>query len=210
MALATALASCADQGLPKVDYPELDETNPLLSQWDSEYGTPPFESIKIEHYEAAFDAAIEYARAELKAIVENPRKATFGNTIVALERQGGLLSRVSGVFYPLLSANTSDEMEDVAMRIQPRLTELSNDISLNAELFERVESVYNSSRLLLSDEDKKLLEDTYKGFARSGAALSDSDKELYRSYTTELSTLSLSFGQNSLAATNEYLLNINE
>lgn len=210
MAIATTFASCADNQLPWVDYPELDRTNPLLAEWDNEYGTPPFESIKLEHYQGAFDAAIEYARAELKAIVENPSKATFGNTIVALERQGGLLSRVNRVFFPLLSANTSDEMEQIAMDIQPRLTELSNDISLNAELFQRVKSVYNAPNLLLDTEDKKLLENTYKSFARSGAALSDSDKELYRSYTSELSTLSLQFGQNSLAATNGYILNITD
>ncbi len=201
-------AACADASMPVVNYPELDKTNPLLADWGDEFSTPPFEQIKVEHYEPAFDAAIECARAELKAIVENEAKPTFHNTIVALERQGELLDRVSGVFYPLLSAHTNPQMEEISMAIQPKMTELSNDISLNPVLFERVKAVYDNPSMRLDEQDKMLLEECYKGFERSGAALSDSDKEIYREITTELGRLGLEFSQNILASTNAFTINI--
>lgn len=208
MAISALAVSCGDQSIPVAAYPELDLTNPLLAEWDTPHQTPPFSQIELEYFEPAFEAAIECSRAELEAIVSNPSKPTFGNTIVALERQGALLNRIAGVFFPLMSANTSDEMQAVAMRIQPKLTELGNDISLNPELFERVKAVYEKPGCGLSTEDKTLLENTYKGFARGGAALSDSDKELYREYSTILSNAKLQFSQNSLAATNDYTLNL--
>ncbi len=206
-AFATA---CADHSIPKAQLPELDTTNPLLAEWNTPYQTPPFSAIELKHYEPAFEAAIACSRAEIEAIVSNPAKPTFGNTIVALERQGALLSRIAGIFYNLLEADTSDEMQQIAERIQPKLTALSNDVSLNPELFARVKAVYEQSNFGLSKEEKKLLEDTYKSFARKGAALSDADKELYRQYTTELSGLTLKFGQNTLSATNAFTLNITD
>ncbi len=208
MAISALSVGCADQSIPVAQYPELDLTNPLIAEWETPHQTPPFSSIEVEHYEPAFDAAIACSRAELEAIISNPAKPTFGNTIIAMERQGALLGRVAGVFYPLLSANTSDQMQEVAMKVQPKLTELSNDISLNPELFERVKAVYEHPGRGLSSEDKMLLDNTYKSFARGGAALSDSDKELYRQYSTELSNATLQFGQNSLAGTNAYTLNL--
>ncbi len=208
MAISAIAIGCADHSIPQAQYPELDLSNPLLAQWDTAHQTPPFSKIKLEDYEPAFDAAIAFSRAELEAIISNPAKPTFGNTIVALERQGELLGKVAGVFYPLLSACTSDQMQDVAMRVQPKLTELGNDISLNPELFARVKAVYENPGRNLSVEDKMLLENTYKGFARGGAALSDSDKELYREYSTALSAATLQFGQNSLAATNAFSVNM--
>lgn len=146
----------------------------------------------------------------MDAIVNNPAKPTFANTIEAMENQGELLGRISGVFFNLLEADTSDEMQAIAMRIQPKLTELGNDVSLNPQLFERVKEVYEHPGFFLSKEDKKLLEDTYKGFVRSGANLSDEDKAAYREYTGELSSLTLAFGQNSLAATNAFTYNITD
>ncbi len=209
MAISALMVSCGgDQSIPVATYPELDLSNPLLAPWETPHQTPPFSKIELEHYQSAFDAAIACSRAELEAIISNPAKPTFGNTIVALERQGELLGRVSGVFYPQMSANTSDEMQEIAMSIQPKLTELSNDISLNPELFERVKAVYENPGKGLSQEDKMLLENTYKGFARGGAALSDSDKELYRQYSTELAATTLQFGQNSLSATNAFTINM--
>ncbi len=196
--------------MPEVSYPALDMTNPLLVEWDTPHQTPPFSKIKVEHFEPAFDAAIACSRAELDAIVNNTAEPTFENTIVALEQQGALLNKVSGVFYPLMSANTSDELQAVAMSVQPKLTALGNDISLNPVLFERVKAVYDSKPKGLSKVDKKLLEDCYKGFARGGAALNDADKELYREYSTELSNLTLSFGQNALAATNAFTINLTD
>lgn len=209
MTFSALAAGCADNSIPKAQLPELDKSNPLLADWNTPYQTPPFSKIALADYEPAFDAAIACSRAEIEAIVRNPAKPTFGNTIVALERQGELLGRISGIFYNLLEADTSDEMQQIAERVQPRLTALSNDISLDPALFARVKAVYeNPGRL--DKEDKKLLEDTYKGFARSGAALSDADKELYRKYTTELSGLTLQFGQNALAATNAFTINITD
>lgn len=202
-------AGCADNSIPKAQLPELDLSNPLLAAWNTPYQTPPFSEIELSDYEPAFDAAIACSRAEVDAIVNNPKKPTFGNTIVALERQGELLNRISGIFFNLLEADTSDEMQEIALRVQPKLTEFSNDLSLNPELFARVKYVYEHPGRL-KKEDKKLLEDTYQGFARSGAALSDADKELYRKYSSELSALTLQFGQNALAGTNAFTLNITD
>ncbi len=203
--------ACADGGaMPNVEYPNIDKSNPLLAEWSDEFSTPPFESIQLEHYEPAFDTAIACARAEYRAIVENPAAPTFQNTIVALERQGELLDRVAGVFYPLLSADTNDDMEALSLHVQPKLTELGNDISLDADLFARVRAVYENQPEGLTAEDKMLLKESYKGFERSGAALSDSDKEIYREVTTELGRLGLEFGQNVLAATNAFTINITD
>ena len=210
MTLAAFAAGCADNSIPRAQLPELDTTNPLLAQWETPHATPPFSKIELAHYEPAFEAAIACQRAEIDAIVNNPAKPTFGNTIAALERSGELLGRIEGVFYNLLSADTSDEMQEIALRVQPKLTELSNDISLNPELFARVKAVYEHPGCCLKKDDKKLLEDTYKSFARNGAALSDADKELYRQYTSKLSALTLQFGQNALAATNAFALNITD
>ncbi len=208
MAISALAVGCGDQSIPEANYPEIDLTNPLLVEWDTPHQTPPFSKIETSHFEPAIDAGIAYARAELEAIINNPSKPTFGNTIVALERQGALLDKVCGVFYPLMSADLTDELQQVAINVQPKLTELGNDISLNPLLFERVKAVYENPGCGLSAVDKRLLEESYKGFARGGAALSDSDKELYREYSTELASLSLQFSQNSLNATNAYTLNL--
>ena len=210
MAISAMTAGCADNSLPKAQLPELDKTNPLLVEWDTPYATPPFSKIELKHYEPAFDAAIACSRAEIEAIVNNPAKPTFKNTVVALERQGALLNRISGVFYNLLSSNTSEEMQRIAAEVQPRLTALQNDIALNPELFARVKAVYEHPGWFLSQEDKMLLEKSYKSFARNGAALSDADKELYRQYSTQLAGLTLKFDQNELAATNAFELNITD
>ena len=210
MTISAFAAGCAGDSMPVADLPEIDTTNPLLGEWDTPRNTPPFDKIKITDYEPAFETAIAVSRAEIEAIANNPARPTFRNTIVAMERQGRLLNRISGIFYNLREADTSDEMDAIALRIQPALTELGNDIALNPALFARVKAVYEGSRRGLSEVDVKLLEDTYKGFARSGAALSDEDKELYREYTSALSEATLKFGQNSLAATNAFAYNITD
>lgn len=112
MTFSAMAAGCADNSIPKAQLPELDTTNPLLAEWNTPHQTPPFSQIELSDYEPAFDAAIACSRAEIEAIVNNPKKPTFGNTIVALERQGALLDRISGVFYNLLEAATSDQMQE--------------------------------------------------------------------------------------------------
>ena len=194
---------------PKVEMPKIDTNNPLLADWKTPHQTPPFDKISISDYEPAIETAIAVSRAEIEAIVNNPAKPTFKNTILALENQGELLDRITSVFFNMLQCNTSDELQAIAMRIQPKLTQLGNDISLNPELFKRVKAV-NENPGKLSKEDAKLLENTYKSFVRSGANLSDKDKELYRQYSSELSQLTLKFGQNSLASNNAYHLNITD
>ena len=208
MSISAFAVSCADRSLPVAQLPEIDTTNPLLAEWDTPHQTPPFDKIKVSDYEPAFETAIAVSRAEIDAIVNNPAKPTFANTIVAMECQGRLLNRISGVFFNLLEADTSEEMQAIAMRIQPKLTELSNDVALNPELFKRVKAVYDNPDWFLSKEDKMLLEKSYKSFVRSGANLSDEDKAKYREYTNELSSLTLAFGQNALAATNAFSYNI--
>ena len=207
MSFATLLASCGDN-MPVAQLPEIDTNNPLLAEWNTPHATPPFDKISISDYEPAFETAIAVSRAEVDAIINNPAKPSFNNTILALEKQGELLDRISSVFFNLLECHTSQEMQEIAMRIQPKLTELGNDVSLNPELFKRVKAVHENPGLFLSKEDKKLLENTCKSFVRSGANLNDADKELYRQYSSELSQLTLQFGQNSLAANNAFSLNI--
>ena len=208
MSVSALLGACAGNDMPVAQLPEIDTTNPLLAEWDTPHATPPFDKIKVSDYEPAFETAIAVSRAEVDAIVNNPAKPSFKNTILALEKQGELLERIESVFFNMLQCNTSDELQAIAMRIQPKLTELGNDVSLNPELFKRVKAVNENPGLFLTKEDKKLLENTYKSFVRSGANLNDEDKELYRQYSSELSQLTLQFGQNSLAANNAYSLNI--
>ena len=203
-ALTMALVGCGGDNIAN---------NPLVKEWNTPYQTPPFSEIKLKHYEPAIDYAIELNRADIDAIVNNPEAPTFENTIVAMERAGELLGRVTGVFFVLNNCDTNDEMQQIANNITPKLTELGNDVSLNPELFNRVKAVYEQyerGELQLDQEDKTLLEETYKGFVRSGALLDGEKQELYRQYTTELAQLTLKFGQNALAATNAFALNITD
>ncbi len=185
------------------------QENPLIKESDRIYQTPPFAEIKPEHYSPAFDYALSEARAEIEAIATNPDAPTFENTIVALERSGKTLGRVSAIFFAVHEADATPELDAVAEEIQPKLIAYSNDLSLDPRLFERVRTVYESKDTLdLDPASETLLDNTYKMFVRGGAALSDADKERYREISNELSMLSLRFGQNVLAATNAFTLNI--
>ena len=210
MSASALLGACGGNDMPVAQLPDIDTNNPLLAEWNTPHQTPPFDKIAITDYEPAFETAIAVSRAEVEAIVNNPAKPSFNNTILALEKQGQLLERIESVFFNMLQCNTSDELQNIAMRIQPKLTQLGNDISLNPELFKRVKAVNENPGWFLSKEDKKLLENTYKSFVRSGANLDDEKKELYRQYSEELSQLTLQFGQNSLASNNAYHLNITD
>lgn len=185
--------------------------NPLLKPFGGLHGTPPFSAIRIEDYAPAFEQAIADARAEVEAIAGNPETPSFANTIEALEFSGQKLSEISSIFFNLNESNTSDTMQQLSLELSPKLTEFNNDVSLNPVLFERVRRVYEGrDSLQLTQEQAQLLEKTYKSFSRNGAALSDSDKETYRKLTSELSQLTLQFGQNVLAATNAYTLHLTD
>ena len=148
--------------------------NPLVNPGNTPYGSAEFSKIKIEHYMPAFDHALAEARAEMEAIINNPEEPTFENTIVAMERSGELLNRVSTIFFVLNSNETSDQMQALAMEVQPKLVEFYNDINLNPTLWERVKKVYEGKdALTLTTEQAKLLDNTYDGFVRSGANLND-------------------------------------
>ena len=181
--------------------------NPFLGKYTTPYGIPPFEQIKVEHYKPAFIKGIEEHKKDIDAIVNNKKTATFENTIAALDRSGELLNKVASVFYGQNSACTSDEMQAVSREISPLLSQHSDDITMNAALFKRVKYVYDhQSEEKLDKEQKKLLEETYKSFVRSGANLSADKQEQLRKLNQEISMLQLTFGQNMLAETNAFQL----
>lgn len=181
------------------------ESNPFFGKYKTPFETPPFDKIKTEHYEPAFKRGIAELKEDIEKIANNPEPATFENTVVALDRSGELLNRVSGAFFNVLSANANDEMMEISQRISPDLTESSNNIYLNEKLFARVKAVYDQRQSLnLSVEDARLLDETYRAFQESGATLSAEDKEKYRALTTELSLLSLQFDQNALKDQNRF------
>ena len=185
--------------------------NPFLTESKAPFGAPEFDKIKNEHYLPAFEAGIAEAKAEIDAIVANQEEPTFENTIEAMEYAGETLNRVASVFYNLMEANTNDEMQQIAEQISPMLNEYSMYVSLNADLFAKVKSVYEKKDELGLEKDQlKLLEDNYKSFVRGGANLSDEDKELYSKWSEELSLASLQFSKNVLAATNAYTLHITD
>ena len=186
-------------------------SNPFYSEYDTPHQTVPFDEIKLEHYEPAFMEGIKQHSAEVEAIITNPEVPTFENTIVPLEYAGDLLNRVMTVFFTLNSAETSDEMQALAQKLSPILTEHSNNISLDERLFARVKAVYETTDMsILTTEEQRLLQQTYEGFARNGANLSEEDKAKYRELTTELSKATLEFGQRTLKATNSFALNITD
>ncbi|PCI96112.1 MAG: peptidase M3 [Flavobacteriales bacterium] len=183
--------------------------NPLLEKFNTPYNTSPFSKIKNEHYQPAFVKAIELAKQEIDGIVENSELPTFKNTVEALDYSGELLGRISSIFFNLNHAETSEEIQKIAKEVSPLLSEFGNDIGLNQELFQRIKSVYDSkNELNITPEQTTLLEKNYKSFVRNGANLNDNDKETLRAIDKELSQISLSFGENLLAASNKYQLHI--
>lgn len=183
------------------------EQNPLLAEYDTPHGTPPFHLIRLEHYEPAVREGIRQQNEEIDAITSNPEAPTFQNTVLAFERSGQLLRRVESVFGNLLSAETSDEMQQLAQKLIPLVSEHSNNIGLNEALFARIKAVYDHrDEANLNAEQLKLVEDTYRGFARSGANLQGEDRERYRQLSQELSLLQLQYSENNLKETNDYRL----
>lgn len=183
--------------------------NPLLTDSTLPYGAPQFDKIKTEHYLPAFEQAITEAKAEIDAIVNNPDAPNFDNTIAALDEAGGRLNDVAGIFYNLMEADTNDQMQDIAEKVSPMMTEYSMYVSLNESLFARVKAVHESTEGLEPDQ-ARLLEKTWKSFVRSGANLGAEDKETYSKLSEQLSLLTLQYGKNVLAATNAFTLNLTD
>jgi peptidyl-dipeptidase Dcp len=181
----------------------------LTSTFNTKHNTAPFSQIKIEDYKPAFIENIAAARAEINAITNNPEAPTFQNTIEALDFSGNALDRLSSIFFNLNSAETNDEMQKIAQEVSPLLTEFSNDITLNENLFKRIKTVYEQRESLnLTTEQATLLDKKFKGFSRNGALLSEEKKIKLREIDTELAKLKLTYGENVLAETNNYQLHL--
>ena len=187
--------------------------NPFFEPYDTPHDTVPFDRIRIEDYEEAFVEGIRREDEQLEKIINNPAKPTFDNTIVyheeGKEHYYDLLSRVSTVFFNMLSANTNDEMDALAQKIQPMLTKHANDVMLNKDYFERIKHVHRFHRIL-TNEEKQLLDNEFDGFVRSGALLDEAGKERLRQLTEEASMLSLQFSQNLLKDTKAFTLHITD
>ncbi len=185
--------------------------NTLLQDFNTPFGTVPFDSINNSQYEEAIDAGIAKALQGVEAICNQRSVPDFENTIVALERNGKDLERALSVFFNLLSANSDDEMMEISLRVSPKLSDYSTSIALNERLWQRIKQVYdNRDKFNLSDEDKMLLQTTYDSFALNGANLQGDDRETYRALSAELSELTTKFGQNVLKELNTYEIWLNE
>lgn len=183
----------------------------FFSEFDTPYGTPPFDQIEFADYRPAFLAGMKGQTAEIETIANNTEAPTFENTIVPLDNSGRLLSRVSRVFYGLKSSETNDSIQALAEELSPLLSEHSDNIYLNEMLFNRIKTVHDDTTgLNLTAEQYRLLDDYYKSFVRSGIMLDESDKERLREINKELSALTLRFGSNLLKETNGYKLVIDK
>ena len=187
------------------------ETNPFLSEFQTEHGVPPFDKIKLEHYEPAFLKGIEEQNANIDAIVNNSEAPTFENVIVALDNSAPILDRVSAIFYNMTDAEKTPGLNELSIKIAPTLSEHSDNISLNQELFKKVNAVYQQKESLkLTTEQERLLEETYKDFVRSGANLSPEKQARLREINKQLSTLGLTFSDNILNENNAFKLYIDK
>ena len=181
--------------------------NPFFETYKTPHQTIPFNEIKNEHYFPAFQEAMKQHSAEVDAIINNPQAPTFENTIVALEKSGALLNKVSSPFYNMLGSETNDDLQAIAEKVSPLTTEHANSIRLNEKLFARIKAVYlQKDKLSLTPEQQMLLKNTYEEFANNGANLSEADKAIYRELSKDMSLLTLQYGQNVLKETNNYSL----
>lgn len=192
---------------------ETKHVNPFFEPYNTPHDTVPFDKITLEDFEEAFMEGIRRDNEQIEKTINNPEKPTFDNTIINAEEDNegyyDLLSRVSTVFFNMLSAETNDDMDALAQKIQPILTQHANDVRLNKDLFERIKAVHRHHRKL-TPEEKRLLDNCYDGFVRSGALLDDQKKEQLRLLTEEVSMLSLQFSQNLLKENKAYTLHITE
>ena len=179
--------------------------NPFFQSYENEFGAPPFDKIKTEHYMPAFTEGMKQHQAEIDSIANNPEAPTFANTIEKMDFSGELLKKVSSAFFNVQSADTNDDLDSIAKEITPELTAHNDNIYLNDKLFQRVKTLYdNRTNLGLTAEQNRLLEKYYKNFIRSGAALNETQKAGLREINKELSSAELNFAQNVLAETNAY------
>jgi peptidyl-dipeptidase Dcp len=201
LTLFAALLACDSENAKN------DETamNPFFSDYNTPFDIAPFDKIKNEHYMPAFEKGLEEQNKEIEKIVANTEDPSFANTIEALDYSGELLNKVSSVFYNQMSANTNDELQDIAKELAPKMSRHRDEILLNEQLFARVKAVYDQKESLgLNAEQTQLLDKTYKRFARGGANLPKEDRETLKKINEELSTLSLQFGENVLEETNKF------
>ena len=177
--------------------------NVFLEEWDTPYGTPPFSKITIDMYKPAFLAGIDEQKANVKAIIDNPDAPTFENTVLAMEHASPILDRVSRVFFNLCESQSTPEMQALEEELTPLLTDASNEIMMNEDLFARVKVVYEASASL-DREQQMAVKKLYEGFERSGVGLTGADKERFAAIQTRLASLSQKFGQNLLAENNAF------
>ena len=183
------------------------ETNPFLTEFQTLYGVPPFDQIKLEHYEPAFMKGIDEQNANIQAITSNAEAPTFDNVIVAFDNSSPILDRVGGVFYNLTEAETTDELTALSMKLAPVMSEHNDNILLNEALFAKIKAVYQQKdSLQLTTEQRRLLEKTYKSFVRSGANLPADKQARLREINKQLSTLGIRFDKNILNENNEFKL----
>lgn len=183
--------------------------NPLLCSYNTPFEVPPFEKIQNKHFKPAFEVAIKQHNDEIAAIVNNTEAPTFDNTVAALDYSGILLEKIGSVFYNLNSANTNDSLQQIAQEVSPMLSAHEDEILFNAQLFSRIKAVYDQkSTLKLTPEQDRVLSETYKDFISGGAGLDSVNKEKLGKINSELSVLTLKFGQNLLAETNAFKLTI--
>jgi peptidyl-dipeptidase Dcp len=185
--------------------------NPLLKEWNTPFGTPPFHLIETIHFKPAVEEAIKSAAEEIKVITDNNRPPDFENTIASLDRSGETLGRITSLLFNLNSADTNKSLQKVAQEVSPLLTRFSNDITLNEKLFERIKIVFESKETSgLNTEQKILTERKFRNFILGGAALKDEERKRFRVISEELSTLSLKFEENVLEDTNSFELHITD
>lgn len=186
---------------------ELDMSNPFFTEYNTPFDVPPFEKVMAKHYMPAFEKGMDEGKAELNEILASKDEPTFDNTVVPFTEMGSLLNRVAYVFYGLSSANTNDSLQKIEMEISPKLSQYSDEITLNPDLFKKIKAVYdNQANLSLNEEQKFLLENLYKGFVRSGALLSQEEQTILKDLNQKLSVLAVNFSQNVLAETNKFKL----
>jgi len=185
--------------------------NPLLTEFSTPFGVPPFDLIKPHHYTPAFTLGMEEHLKEVEAFINNKEEPTFENTIVALDKSGELLARVSRIFFGLAEANTNDSLQKIQVDISPKLSAHSDAIRLNPKLFSRIKSVYeNQKKFNLDAAQTYILENLYRGFVRNGANLSLEKQEKLKKLNSELSVLTVQFDQNVMSETNDFKLVIDK